>query len=156
MTRTKVGKSIRLYKGDNWNFVLDKTATALVVGLVEIGHTLPDGSINNDWCNHLIVQDSEGNITDTPDYKCVVCPDNEGDETTKIWHYLEDNGLYVDNVYVNSEGCVEISISWGDWKHEHGWCDSAMRYIGYGCDDEVVTEENGSDCYSAIHFYSKN
>jgi hypothetical protein len=30
-----------------------------------------------------------------------------------------------------------------------------MKQIGYDCTDEQVTEENGSDTYSAIHFYEK-
>ena len=45
--------------------------------------------------------------------------------------------------------CVEIS--WGDWKHDHlharfiATDECGMSYI-----NNVVTEEDGSDCYSAI------
>ena len=155
MTRTKVGKSIWLYKGDNWNFVLDKTATAMVVGVVEPGHTLPDGSMNNDWCNHLIVQDSEGNITDTPDYKCVVCPENTEDKVDTIQKYLCDNQADFSEIYQPNDDSVIISVSWGDWRHSHMFLRTLMGYIGYQQMAEVLTEEDGSDCYSADHYYSK-
>jgi hypothetical protein len=31
-----------------------------------------------------------------------------------------------------------------------------MSYIGYEQTDMVETEENGSDCYSADHFFAKS
>ena len=55
----------------------------------------------------------------------------------------------------NENGCISIEIEWGDWKHDHRWCNDLMSYIGYECRDEVVTEEDGSDCYSATHYFYK-
>lgn len=47
-----------------------------------------------------------------------------------------------------------VSISWGDWKHDHIWCDNLITSIlGLKLDNAVVTEEDGSDCYSAMRFY---
>lgn len=51
---------------------------------------------------------------------------------------------------------IEIEINWGDWKHDHlhlKWLmeehfSNKLEYVG-----EKVTEEDGSDCYSAIHYF---
>ncbi len=48
-----------------------------------------------------------------------------------------------------------VDISWGDWKHDHIYADIKMREAGYFPVSEEVTEEDGSDCYSAIHYYIK-
>ena len=40
---------------------------------------------------------------------------------------------------------VEIEIGWGDWKHDHLYCDHIMKENGYTLINEVVTEEDGSD-----------
>ena len=84
------------------------------------------------------------------------CPYNEETEVTpsEIRKTLKDNDLYCE-VYEHANGCISIEIEWGDWKHEHGLCDHLMKQMGYICTDEKVTEENGSDTYSAIHFYEK-
>lgn len=67
---------------------------------------------------------------------------------------LYNEKLYVDYVEYNN-GIVDIHISWGDWKHEHLRCDYIMEQLGYTCFSESVTEEDGSDCYSALHRYKK-
>lgn len=56
---------------------------------------------------------------------------------------------------INSLGTMEvvIEISWGDWKHEHLYADYVMKQHGFLLKNEVVTEENGDDCYSSIHYY---
>lgn len=48
---------------------------------------------------------------------------------------------------------VSIVIEWGDWKHEHGYADYIMQQHGFKKIKEDVTEEDGSDCYSSIHYY---
>lgn len=54
--------------------------------------------------------------------------------------YIDDNKLGID-------------IECGDWKHSHRFLDNLMSsFFGlYG--DEVTTAVDGSDCYSAIHYY---
>ena len=52
------------------------------------------------------------------------------------------------------DGNICISIYWGDWKHDHENADYVMETaFGYRSADETVTEENGSDTYSAVHTY---
>ena len=56
---------------------------------------------------------------------------------------------------INSLDTMEIVIDivWGDWKHEHYYADYVMKQHGFLLKNEVVTEEDGSDCYSSIHYY---
>ena len=49
---------------------------------------------------------------------------------------------------------LKIDISWGDWKHDHlraKWVVEDVLNINVRRWDETVTEEDGSDCYSATH-----
>lgn len=48
--------------------------------------------------------------------------------------------------------CVEIS--WGDWKHDHLRADNLIQEIGGRLIRTSVVEEDGSDCYSAVHYYA--
>lgn len=54
---------------------------------------------------------------------------------------------------VSPDNEVEVEVCWGDWKHDHGYLDYVMGKKGFEKINEVVTEEDGSDCYSAIHTY---
>lgn len=51
------------------------------------------------------------------------------------------------------EDAVEVWIDWGDWKHEHKRVDWLMAEAGAVVLGEAVTEDDGSDCYSAFHMY---
>ena len=83
-----------------------------------------------------------------------------------IYRKLDENSLWADDVKVyedDDEIWIEINISWGDWKHEHLRLDYLIMDIlyeynpklAYNCSkvDEEITEEDGSDTYSAIHNY---
>lgn len=83
--------------------------------------------------------------------------------TTTIEKLLSDNHISNDLVYVKDFGdsiySVEIDISNGDWKHDH--LATKFTMLNY-CNDNYymllntsidITEEDGSDCYSAIHKY---
>lgn len=152
-----IGKDVWLLKDNGygiWN--ADKSGRLVIEGIVKRGENLPDGTPNEDWHDHLVLRCEDGTVTHVPEWQAVICPENFGDEVLKIQRYLSDNNLYAE-VYDNFDGLpvVHVSISWGDWKHDHGWCEDLMQYIGYaeiGCN---VTEENGSDCYSAIHNFVK-
>lgn len=56
------------------------------------------------------------------------------------------------------DGRLCIDISWGDWKHEHGYADYLVKKFfndkGLGIDIEVdTTASDGTDAYSATHYY---
>ena len=75
----------------------------------------------------------------------------------KLWPESVDVSRDIDTIK------IEIEISWGDWKHEHKRLDYVMFDIIYEYNPELVshyykeeeeiTDEDGSDTYSAIHKY---
>lgn len=79
------------------------------------------------------------------------------EKARQIEKYLNENRLFAD-VYVGTEHnqiCVEIC--WGDWKHDHLRTDWLIREkFNPMTDYTETTEEDGSDCYSAIHNYFFN
>lgn len=48
--------------------------------------------------------------------------------------------------------CVEINK--GDWKHNHWRCDEILEEYGYVKMSEKTTWDDGSDCYSSIHYFA--
>lgn len=56
-------------------------------------------------------------------------------------------------ISVDANGMVTIDIEWGDWKHDHLYVRHIMTQAGFVLIDEVITEEDDSDCYSATHSY---
>lgn len=78
--------------------------------------------------------------------------------TEDIDKMLRDNDIYADvypqlSVYNQRPG-ICVQIDWGDWKHEHLRANYLIEeHFGLTCTSEQTTEENGSDCYSALHFY---
>ena len=57
------------------------------------------------------------------------------------------------DVYEEHGGVIAAEIQWGDWKHSHlrlKWLVKEKFPDMRGVETEV-TEEDGSDCYSAIH-----
>lgn len=51
------------------------------------------------------------------------------------------------------DGTIEVNVEWGDWKHDHSYLDYIMKNNGYSLKSEIVTEEDGSDCYSSVHLF---
>ena len=139
-----------------WNetaHYLDFSKMYTITEVVGVGCTLPDGSINNDWCEHFILTKGKKTI-DCKGYLAIITPDENLPIGRRVYEYLCDNGLSFDECSAN-EATAIVSITWGDWKHEHGFCNSLMKYLGYTLFKEAVTEENGSDTYSSIHYFKK-
>ena len=75
----------------------------------------------------------------------------------KVERYLNENKIWAD-VFPMGNGLpvIEVHISWGDWKHEHlrtKWLMQEQGAVYFGGD---VTEENGTDSYSAVHRFGVN
>ena len=144
-----VGKKVYKYNHiTEWRWVLDTTKTYTI-----FGYKTPEDA--NDYCPHWLVWDSEGNESDVREFECVICPEKTDDELCTIERYLSDNRCYTDEIY-HDNGAILIQVNWGDWKHDHLWLRDLMDYIGYIQISERVTEDNGSDCYSAQHTFIKN
>ena len=65
------------------------------------------------------------------------------------------NGEIVD--YNEQTKMIAVEITRGDWKHDHLRMDYFMQRT-YDIRSIITqtTEEDGSDCYSAIHYYYFN
>lgn len=77
----------------------------------------------------------------------------------KVYHTLFDSekgicGVSDFSVFVE-DGMIkaEVVIHWGDWKHDHLYCDHLMRELKFEQVDVDVFEEDGSDAYSAVRNY---
>ena len=73
----------------------------------------------------------------------------------ELYKKLQEKDLYPDlwEEKVNNEVMLVAHIEWGDWKHDHRYLDYVMAELGYSVYKVDVTEEDGSDCYSALHYY---
>lgn len=49
---------------------------------------------------------------------------------------------------------IAVTIEWGDWKHDHLRAKHLMKQLGFDQLIEIATEEDGSDCYSSIHYFT--
>lgn len=74
------------------------------------------------------------------------------EKALEIGTYLTEREADFDDVYEHADGTIEIPVSWGDWKHSHLFLQDLMMELGY-IQVKEKTEENGSDCYSATHFF---
>ena len=68
---------------------------------------------------------------------------------------FKEHRLFVEEVYQIDDKEILVCISWGDWKHEHLCCDKLMESMGYTKIQEIITEDNGTDCYSSEHTFIK-
>ena len=141
-------KVYRLVPKGEYSFTLDKSKTYTIT-------EVKTEEESKDWCKHYIIKADDGSTTEVREVDVIFVPDTSLPEADMVRKYLSDNHCYTDEVYTNGEGGVIVHIDWGDWKHDHGWCDTAMGYLGYACGGQIVTEENGSDCYSATHYFYK-
>ena len=73
----------------------------------------------------------------------------------KVKAVLEENHLWGEVDQYLDLPVIEINISWGDWKHDHLACDWAIKESDLPLHKigDQVTEEDGSDCFSAVHYY---
>lgn len=71
-----------------------------------------------------------------------------------IREMFERNHMYPEVYQCGSLPVVCVEIEWGDWKHDHDRADYLMKWIGGVFIKKEVTAEDGSDCYSAKHYYT--
>ena len=69
-----------------------------------------------------------------------------------IRRIFKENELCYD-YSIRFDGTIEVDVEWGDWKHDHSYLDYIMKNNGYSLKSEIVTEEDGSDCYSSVHLF---
>ena len=140
-------KVYRLIEKNECGYVVDKNT---IYTIVEV----KSHESCKDYYEHYVLKSESGETIEIRQYECIFIPDETLPEIDMISRYLNDNCCGHDDVYHENEQLC-VYISWGDWKHSFIWLDTLMEYIGYDFNDEEVTEENGSDCYSAIHYFHK-
>ena len=146
MIENPIGQKVYEIIGDDNNRQMN---TKIKYTIVKV----KDYKESKDYCQHYIIRNYKGNKKEIREFDCVIAPrENCKCEDERISQFLEDNGVYAE-VY-KSAIIVHVEIN-GDWKHEHGWGDVLMGYLGYKKLSEEVTEENGSDWYGSIHKYVK-
>lgn len=143
-----IGKKVNLLQG--YGFCSKKMTDEVC----EIVSVVPWSEELNDWCQHYIVRKPDGTEVEIREVECVFSPNDSEYDDCRIHHFLNDNGVYAE-VWQENEVAIAVSISWGDWKHEHLWARDLMSYLGYAEIGSRVTEEDGSDCYSAVHYFVK-
>lgn len=121
-----------------------------VIGVVPWSHEL------NDWCQHYIVKSQDGTEKEIREVECVFSPNYDKDYIEDTIHqFLDDNGVWCEVYTQMGRKVISVHIDWGDWSHSHRWCVTLMGYLGYTEIGNRVTEEDGSDCYSAEHYFLK-
>ena len=121
----------------------------------EIVSVVPWSKELNDWCQHYIVRKPDGSEVEIREVDCVFSPNTEKPADYMAHDFLNDNGVWADVWHHYGTSALVVSISWGDWKHDHLWARDLMSYLGYVEIGSKVTEENGSDTYSAEHYFIK-
>lgn len=149
MKQKEINQVVWILEPKGQDYVINKTP-----------HTITDiksHDICNDYCDHLVVLSPEGKVKKIPEHRALLIPDERLQTEKQIKKFLSDNGCYCESLNTDKDGTILISISWGDWKHSHIWCDQLMQYLGYQkSSNNQITEQDGSDCYSAIHFFTKS
>jgi len=143
-----IGKKVWIFVVSGFFYHIDKNTIYTIKSEV-----MREGYNGKQYHWGYVVVDENGKEQEVERGYVVFLPDTNKDEISMVSSYLSENEVYA-NVYRDGDEVV-VSISWGDWKHDHGWCENLMSYIGYEQTDMVETEENGSDCYSADHFFAK-
>ncbi len=72
------------------------------------------------------------------------------DRVTKA---LDEAKVSHGEVWSDEPNTVKVEILWGDWKHDHARADWVVSNLGGKEWFTMLTEEDGSDCYSATHKY---
>lgn len=121
----------------------------------EIVNVIPWSQELNDWCEHYIVKKPDGTEVEVRECDCVFSPKADKPADYMAHDFLNDNGVWAEVYPFHGTSALVVSIEWGDWRHQHLWARDLMSYLGYEEIGNRVTEEDGSDCYSAEHYFLK-
>lgn len=78
----------------------------------------------------------------------IVKSDNLCEQVEELMSAAGYYDVYPDNGY------IAIELTWGDWKHDHAFVNSMMHEaFGLQMAKETITEQDGDDAYSSIHYY---
>lgn len=147
--KSPVGKKVNLLKN------VDSNICQMTDEVCEVVSVVPWSQELNDWCQHYVVIGVDGTEKEIREVDCVFSPNNEKPADRMAYDFLKDNGVYAEVQHFDSDAVLSVGIEWGDWKHDHIWAVTLMKYIGYDEVGSEITEEDGSDTYSAVHYFVK-
>ena len=71
----------------------------------------------------------------------------------KLEKILNENEINGEIIPLFNSELTGIHVYWGDWKHDHLRLDKVMKNNGIDLVTTVITEDDGSDAYSATHYF---
>lgn len=162
---THFDDSIYDIKGSNYFKVRDKIKKQILQTIRDNGYVMVDPVEDNDTYLYLVYRkkDNLNEKLDIDSFAINLHNSNKNDfeklqdiESAFIT-YLNDNDLYPE-VWLE-KGKLFVIINWGDWKHDH----LRLQYLAKEFANAIavriehtdveITEENGSDTYSAVHTF---
>ena len=73
----------------------------------------------------------------------------------RVYDLLNENSVHAEVYQFSTLPIICVEISWGDWKHDHARADWLIAdELGGTLLRTNLVEEDGSDCYSAVHYYA--
>lgn len=70
-----------------------------------------------------------------------------------VYRELKKYNLYPEIYQYRNLPVIEVDVQWGDWKHDHWAIKDTLEEMGFNFLKTDVTEDDGSDTYSAIHYF---
>ena len=73
----------------------------------------------------------------------------------KVYELLKEHNVFANVNQFLTLPIICVEISWGDWKHDHARADWLItEKLGGLLMRTDMVESDGSDCYSAVHYYA--
>ena len=73
----------------------------------------------------------------------------------KVEKLLADHNIPCELGWLKNLPVFTVRIMWGDWKHSHAFAKQLIKNAKLGIFMKTnVLETNGSDCYSATHYFA--
>lgn len=70
----------------------------------------------------------------------------------KIKDIFATNGI-IHEWWVQDDGNVVVEVIWGDWRNDHMALDHVMTENNFALIERIITEEDGTDAYSAEYVF---
>lgn len=70
----------------------------------------------------------------------------------KVKSIFATNGI-THEWWVQDDGNVVVEVFWGDWKHDHWALEYVMAKNNFALIERIITEEDGTDAYSAEYVF---
>ena len=73
----------------------------------------------------------------------------------EVERIFKDNNIHYE-WWMQDDFSVVVVVEWGDWKHDHRYLINLMNNNNHTMVERVITEEDGSDSFSAEYIFRHN